>query len=245
MPLTAQQISAITPNDANMYFAHTYPRLKNQNTGTWERVKVIGFTGNSPSFATVLPATSETKKVKKETDTISIATLKGDTHKSLLGNEWDFSLPEAKVYNFKGTAVIFRRLPFRQNRKGFGHETFDFEPALFPWIKKGVIPPEMWAKHSFSWDLESVNLILEQMSDIPLQKSVESIIKQQAFARAVGDHVILSQGVLNKNPTLWYDSKLIGEWNIKKDIVTLIRPEFYDEIVTPFETDLGLQVSIH
>lgn len=221
--LSVKELQKLSSDDCNLYYGNTYVRRSLKGKNEWQWVLANSFLG---------------------------VNLVCQTHENGPGEtcifsdyDWDLSLPEARVYNFRGHTVQLCRTAFRQNRKGLCSETmvaYDIFNALYG----KIIPVEIRKKHKFNMVAEHLNVLLEEMNPISAEKSLLAIAKQQALSRALNEHITLSQGVLSKNPTLWYQDMPIGEFCIKTDEVILKVPDFACEVEELFEA-VAVPVAIH
>lgn len=223
---TIEEMQVLDNGDLQTYWSGSFAKMTKpgQDKGIW--VQVANFEGSKGN-----------KKVYWGDDT-------GNSHVHPLDGDitWSFEIPKARVYNFKNNVCKLVRLPHRQWKKGLCSETFSTHENLFPYLTKfKVIPGEMY--HHFTWGTTNLNTMLEEMGPIPFKKSLEAVLKQQALARVFSDRVSLSQGVMSKNPTLWFDSAVIGEFLTKSDRVVLRGPEFQFEIESIF-AEHGIEVVV-
>ena len=225
--LGVKELKEISADDCNLYYGGTYIRRSPKGKNNWAWMHVSSFLGHGDLLQVVVQ--------KNETMT-------GEA--SMINEwDWDFSLPEARLYNFRGHTVSFHRTAYRQNRKALCSETMAIYD-IFHRLYRVIIPSEIKQKHCFQLNALNLNLLLQEMQPIPPEKSLLAIMKQQALSRALNGNIALSQGILSKNPTLWYQAMPIGEFSSKKDEVILKVPDFAPEVEELFNS-IGIPVTVH
>lgn len=222
---TIEEMNTLDNSDLVTYWCGSFAKMikPGQTKGQW--VCISSFDGHS----------------KKKIVNYSIAD--GNIYSAPLTGDmkWDFDVPKARMYNFKNNIVQLTRLPHRQWKKGLCSDTFSAHENLYPYAAKfKVIPSSMY--HHFVWGSECLDIMLEKMEPLSFEKSMESILKHQALARVFSERITLSQGVLSKNPTLWFDRYIIGEFSTKKDQIVLRGPELQSDVAVIFAKH-GIEVT--
>jgi hypothetical protein len=215
--LSTEKVQQLGQSDANLYYAGTYVRMKSKTDSAWKWWYAECFHGRGSKMTVCLNDGATTKLEKYY----------------LKDSDFDFAVPEARTYNYRGHSVRLARSAVRQNRKGLSPETYKIVDFLKPFY--GYIPNKVLNQNIFVWHPKCLDVLFEKMTEIPLDKAILSVTKQQAISRALGDNFILSQGILSKSPTLWYMERPIGEFNVKSEKVSLKNPHFEEEATRLFD----------
>lgn len=204
--------------DLNLYYTHTYLRLKESTAGGWKWAHLQGFAATSGGMI------------------VSIQTSDGHSKNiELKDAEWDFSIPEAGTYNFKNTAVIFCRVPVRNTHKAISSHNAEFMDIMHPLAAHNAIPTDFYSANTFSWNPAHFQELFDRGQKYSISQAIEKINKKQAMAQALNPRMIISQGILSKMPCLWLKSRLIGELDVARGRIFPTHEAFVNELSYTFK----------
>lgn len=156
--------------------------------------------------------------------------------------KWDFEVPPSGAYNYKNTVVLFFRSPVRQTTKGIAKSNTHFINLMREVAKAGGIPSAFYTAHDFVLSAKSLNLLFEDMEPVSYEKGLEKIARKQSLAYAVNSRISISQGIISKHPSIWLKTRLIGELDLKREIIYPLHTAFVPELLSTF-IDKGLIVN--
>ena len=156
--------------------------------------------------------------------------------------QWDFDVPPSGAYNYKNTVVLFFRSPVRQTTKGIAKSNTRFINLMRAVAKAGAIPTSFYTAHDFVFSAKSLNLLFEDIEPVSYEKGMEKIAKKQSLAYAVNSRISISQGIMSQHPSIWLKTRLIGELDLKRQIIYPLHTAFVPELLDTF-VDKGLIVN--
>ena len=212
-------------SDLRLYYNSTFLRVRPANGGQpWRWVYIEDF-GEAPSGVNVALRTEENTQV-------------------LLTQQlqWDFEVPPSGAYNYKNTVVLFFRAPVRQTTKGISKSNTHFINLMRSVAKAGAIPTTFYSAHDFVLSAKALNLLFEEAEPVSYEKGLEKIVKKQSLAYAVNSRISISQGIISQHPSIWLKTRLIGELDLKRQVIYPLHSAFVPELLSTF-VDKGLIVN--
>ena len=213
-------------SDLRLYYNGTFLRAKREGTDNPFRWVYIEDFGESSQH-------------------INVAVRDGELGQSVLpvnNWKWDFEIPSSGAYNYKNTVVLFFRAPVRQTTKGIAKSNTHFFNLMREVAKAGGIPASFYSAHDFVLSAKSLNLLFEDLEPVSYEKGLEKIAKKQSLAYAVNSRISISQGIISKHPSIWLKTRLIGELDLKREIIYPLHTAFVPELLSTF-VDKGLIVN--
>ena len=213
-------------SDLRLYYSGTFLRVKREGTDNpfrWIYVEDFG----------------------EGTTGINVALRDGENAQLVLPLDhwkWDFEIPSSGAYNYKNTVVLFFRSPVRQTTKSIAKTNTHFINLMCEVAKAGGIPSSFYTAHDFVLSAKSLNLLFEDMEPVSYEKGLEKIVKKQSLAYAVNSRISISQGIISKHPSIWLKTRLIGELDLKREIIYPLHTAFVPELLSTF-VDKGLIVN--
>src|SRR3990167_6398306 len=215
--MTPQIFATLGSNDLQLYYSHTFMRVKTPNAD-WHWAYVRDIQEGTPASDALH---------------ISLATThSGSSAKvwPLKDVEFSFDLPPSGLYNFKNTVIYLLRYPYRSPHKGLTNNNCHLLNLLFPVMRAGGIPKEFFSANDMALIPEHLTLLFEQTAPITFVKGLTKILKKQILAFAVTSRIAISQGILSPQPSIWLKNRLVGEMNVDKEQITPIHPTFVPEL---------------
>ena len=212
-------------SDLRLYYNGTFVRVRPANGSTpWRWVYIEDF-GEAPHG-------------------INVALRTDDGTQVLLTSQfqWDFTVPPSGAYNYKNTVVLFFRSPVRQTTKGISKNNTHFINLMRSVAKAGGIPTSFYTAHDFVLSAKSLNLLFEDMEPVSYEKGLEKIAKKQSLAYAVNSRISISQGIISQHPSIWLKTRLVGELDLKRQVIYPLHTAFVPELLSTF-VDKGLIVN--
>ena len=212
-------------SDLRLYYTGTFMRVRPADgSSRWRWVYIDDF-GEAPRGVNVALRTEETTQVLPTQQL-----------------QWDFEVPPSGAYNYKNTAVLFFRAPLRQSIKGIAKNNTHFINLMRSVAKAGGIPTSFYTAHDFVLSAKSLNLLFEDMEPVSYEKGLEKIAKKQSLAYAVNSRISISQGIISKHPSIWLKTRLVGELDLKRQVIYPLHTAFVPELLSTF-LDKGLIVN--
>ena len=212
-------------SDLRLYYNGTFLRTKPVGSSSPWRWSFIEDFGEAPSGSNVAFRTEENTQV------LPIQQL-----------QWDFEVPPSGAYNYKNTVVLFFRSPVRQTTKGISKSNTVFVNLMRGVAKAGAIPVSFYTAHDFVLSVKALNLLFEDAEPVSYEKGLEKIAKKQSLAYAVNSRISISQGIISQHPSIWLKTRLVGELDLKRQIIYPLHSAFVPELLSTF-VDKGLIVN--
>ena len=213
-------------SDLRLYYNGTFMRAKREGTDNPLRWIYVEDFGEAPAGVNVAFRDTESN-----TAMLPLKSLK-----------WDFTVPPSGAYNYKNTVVLFFRSPVRQTTKGIAKSNTHFINLMRGVARAGGIPQSFYAAHDFVLSAKSLNLLFEDMEPVSYEKGLEKIARKQSLAYAVNSRISISQGIISTHPSIWLKTRVIGELDLKREIIYPLHTAFVPELLSTF-VDKGLIVN--
>jgi len=129
--------------------------------------------------------------------------------------------PERRLFNIKGQALEFIRLPHRQYKRGICKDNIKiYSPVR-----------QLWSTDGHPWNLTTLREALYPKYPASSEEALKQLTEQKCISIALNDKFMLSQSFTNKKDHfyLWYCNKCIGFFH--KDIFKIEHKLFTQEIL--------------
>lgn len=217
-------------SDLNLYFAGTFLRcgIPEQEDFTW--MFIHGFSADS--------------ELTKSPDKITVSLIPEKTNRKTLFTlsdlDFDFAFPAVGLYNYKNSAVFFMRRNWRQNKKGLCEETAHCVPVTQFYSPFVSFPASFSMRNLWRWSAANMNQAFLRSEYMGLADAYARVRKYKCLAKALSLNFLLGQGLMGKNPSVWFRKTLIGS-ALGPNAVKINNPLFYQEAIDFFQPQ-GVEV---
>lgn len=220
------RLKDLSTDDHNLYFKGAFCKLRVNGTTFWSEVAEAGpgtlYLGGPKALYPSNLAINQKIPIEK-VEILSVFPTEG----------W---------HNTKKHTFLFRRIAEKQYSKGLCSKN------CYTWGMEDIVQAFGYVSHAIKAGYKSVSIVdtdfysaIEEGVYYPLRDCYRQIYGRNLFARASSVEFCLSQGVRNKNPSLWYREHLIGDMPSSKEIA-LFSDEFSQECVDAFQPE-GIKVN--
>jgi hypothetical protein len=216
--MTPEIFAKLEISDLRLYYNNTFARIKQAEDEKFQWAYIDEF-GTSEQNTPGVVVRDENNAQRL----ISIKKIK-----------WDFTIPPSGAYNFKNSVILFFRFPVRQSIKGLAKSNTVFINLMRDVMFAGAIPPTFYEAHDFSLCAKTLNLLFENTAPLSFEFGLEKIARKQALAFAINSRISLSQGVISKSPSIWLKNRLIGELDLKTEMIYPLHTAFVPELIETF-----------
>jgi len=127
--------------------------------------------------------------------------------------EFDFSFPKSGYYNLERECFLYRQNPMRQYKKGLCSDNHSIYHMLSKILSKYTFS---WCKWIPNYNLDVwksgyLNSLFLTQDSRSIRTRIAKILKGQQVSIALNRDFAISQGIISKNPTIWFRDRIIGE----------------------------------